>query len=468
MMRATAMLALGAALLPCPALADEPDEAWKPPVLTTERYNEDWSNLADPANRTGHWTEKFKYIPLDGTGAVYLTTGAEARLRYEDYQGNGWGGAAAPDDGYLWTRVMPYADLHVGKVRAFVQPVAAYAAGVAPSPSPVDQTRVDLLQAFADVETDLGDGASLRLRAGRELIGLGTERLVGTRYGPNVQQPFDGGRAILHRGALTANLFYLRPVEAGPGSFDDRTSHNRTLWGLYATQMFGPAGAMGIDLYYLGYRNETARFQQGTGDEQRHTIGARFFGSASGMHWNVEGMAQFGRFAGMPIRAWSVASEMGHVLPRLPLKPDAFLRFNMASGDASAKDHRLGTFNALFPKGKYFGELSPLGPYNLVNLQPGVTLDLGSGVSLSLAGALYWRESRGDGIYDVPGHLLRAGAAGNSRFIGREGEAKLQWRATKELTLSGSLSAFQPGGFIRETGPARTIRLIGLESNYRF
>ena len=76
-----------------PAVAQSSD-AWKPPTLTTTRYDEDWSTLADPAQRTGHWTEQFNYIAL-GTDS-YVSTGLELRLRNEDYHNNLWGGGAAP------------------------------------------------------------------------------------------------------------------------------------------------------------------------------------------------------------------------------------------------------------------------------------------------------------------------------------------------------------------------------------
>lgn len=464
-MRRSAALLLGAALLPAHAWAAEPTEAWQPPVLTTERYNEDWSNLADPANRTGHWTEGFKYIPLDGSGSNYLTTGLEVRLRYEDYHGNTLGSPAAPNDGYLWVRALPYADLHIGQVRAFVQPVLAYAAGVAPSAGPIDQTRADILQAFTDVSFNVGDGATLRLRGGREMVGLGTERLIGTRYGPNVPLAFDGGRAIVHRGKLTVNVFYLMPVEPRAGDFDDRTSSSRAVWGVYATQLIGPGG---IDLYYLGYRNDAASFEQGKGRELRHTVGARVFGKSDGWHWNVEAMAQFGSFAGDRIGAWSVATEAGHSFTDVPLKPDLTVRFNAASGDKSAGDHKLGTFNALFPKGKYFGELSPIGPYNLVNVQPVATMELSKSMALSVAGAAYWRQSTGDGVYDIPGHLLRASDGNNARFVGKQIETSVEWRATAELTLEASLSWFGSGTFLQQTGAARNIRMSGLEANFRF
>ncbi|MES3154435.1 alginate export family protein [Sphingomonas faeni] len=451
------------ALAAAPAAAQD-REAWQPPTLTTTRYDETWSTLADPAPRTGRWTERFKYIPLGDED--YLTTGVEVRLRNEAYRAKQWGGGDAPDDGYLWMRTMPYADLHVGRVRGFVQPIAAYAAGVAPSAGPIDQTRFDLLQGFVDVrlgdaETGSFDGAGVTVRAGRQMLSFGTERLVGTRYGPNVPLAFDGVRALATIGGATVTLLALRPVQPGLGTLDDRTSRTKSLWGVYVTQP-------GLDLYYLGYRNTAARFGTRTGRERRHSIGARTFGTAADWHWNVEGVAQFGRFAGGAIAAWTLGTELGRRFPTARLAPDAVVRVNIVSGDSHPGDDRLGTFNALFPKGKYFGELSPVGPYNIVSVNPRVAAALGKTVSASLSAMAYWRYSRSDGVYDIPGTLVRAAGTSRARFIGKEAEATLAWQATPELELSASLSAFAPGRFIRDTGRARTIAMLGTEANFRF
>jgi hypothetical protein len=80
----------------------------------------------------------------------------------------------------------------------------------------------------------------------------------------------------------------------------------------------------------------------------------------------------------------------------------------------------------------------------------------------------YWRYSSADGVYDVPGTLIRAPGDSRARFVGKEAEATLAWQATPELELSASFSLFAPGAFIKETGPGRTIRLLGLEANFRF
>lgn len=429
-------------------------DAWQPPTLTITRYDEDWTTLRDPAVRNDRWTGPFKYIPTGGD--AYLSTGVEFRLRNEAYRDNLWGDAAAPDDGYLWERVVPYADLHVGAARAFVQPIIAYATGVSPAAGPVDQTRVDLLQAFADVQ--IGPAT---VRAGRQMLSLGTERLIGTRYGPNVPLAFDGVRGIVSIGSATVSLLSVRPVQPGSKAFDDERSRSKSLWGAYAT-------FHGLDLYYLGYRNRRAEFGGRTGLELRHSLGARSFGTAGDWHWNVEGVAQFGQFAGGAIAAWTLGNEVGKIFPNAPFTPDAVLRVNIVSGDRHRGDARLGTFNALFPKGKYFGELSPVGPSNIISVNPRVAMTMAPGVSVSVSGMAYWRYARADGVYDVPGNLLRAPGASRARFIGKEVEAALGWQATPELELSTSLSAFDAGRFIDETGSGSTIAMLGLESNFRF
>jgi hypothetical protein len=435
-----------------------PKEAWEAPTLTITRYDEDWSDLADPDKRGDHWTGPFKYIPLGNNagGDTWLSTGVELRARSENFDDNLWGAADAPDDGYVWLRALPYADLHVGNFRAFVQPILAASIGVSPSPGPIDGTGVDLLQGFA--EADLG---SLTLRAGRQMLSLGTERLVGTRYGPNVPLSFDGLRANVSVGHTDVSLLAVRPVEPGAGSVDDRTSSRKALWSAYVAM---PE----LDLYYLGYRNGTAHWEARTGKETRHSLGVRWHAKRGDWHWNVEGVYQFGRFDGGTISAWTVATELGRPFPNLPLSPEFVLRANVVSGDHRPGDDRLGTFNALFPKGKYFGELSPVGPYNIVNVHPAIGLQLTPAVSAGVAAAAYWRQARSDGIYDIPGNLIRPAGDSRARFIGTEVEASIAWQATAELELSMSVSAFAPGAFIHDTGPAKTIHMLGLESNFRF
>ena len=450
------------ALLLLAALASAAADAQEV-TQTNLRYDEDWSVLGDGA-REG-W-QRIKYAPLDKDGNIRLTLGGEARARFEGFDNNLWGDPPAPDDGYLWLRVMPHADLQAGPARVFVQGIAGTARGVGAGNGPADATGIDLLQGFADVRIPLGEGGDLTLRGGRELMALGSERLVGIRYGPNIPQAFDGVRAIATRGPVRVDAFHLRPVAIGGGDFDDATLKTRRLDGVYAT--ITPAAAIGIDVYWLGYENEDARFVGRTGRETRDSFGARFFGKRGDLGWNWEAIVQRGTFDGDPIRAWSIATETAWSFPQAALKPRLRLRANIASGDRDPADGKLGTFNALFPKGKYFGELSPIGPRNIVNIHPSVDFDLGSGVTVELAAAAFWRHRRGDGIYDIPGQLIRPASGSGARHIGDQVEISAGWQPTPILSFSTSLSAFRAGRFIRETGSARTIRMAGAEAMLKF
>ena len=47
-------------------------------------------------------------------------------------------------------------------------------------------------------------------------------------------------------------------------------------------------------------------------------------------------------------------------------------------------------------------------------------------------------------------------------------EVLLSRQASDTLAFGGSLSTFAPGAFLKKSGPARTIRMIGLEALFRY
>lgn len=427
--------------------------------MSNLRYDEDWS-----ANAGKPGIEGLKFLKLDEDSAAHATFGLEMRARYEGFDNPLWGDE--PDTGYLWLRAMPYVDVQAGPVRGFVQPIAGYVRGLSGRKGPADETGVDLLQGFADLRLALPGSGSITLRGGRELIGLGSERLVGLRYGPNIPQAFDGARFMVSRERFRLDAFHVRPVQVGLGDFDDRTSETRRLDGAYATWTAAPG--IGFDAYLLGYRNSAARFGGLTGVENRKTFGIRAFGNRGRLAWNCEIMVQRGRFAGQRIRAWSLATEMAVSFPATRFKPRVRLRANYASGDRKPGDGQLGTFNAMFPKGKYFGELSPIGPRNILNLHPGIDLALAKGVTLELIEVSYWRAALADGVYDIPGQEIRTAGGSKARHIGDQLELSASWKASATISFAASLSLFRAGAFLKETGLARPIHMGGVEAMLKF
>jgi hypothetical protein len=437
------------------------------PTLTVERYSEDWSHLADFNKRTGQWTERFKYIPIREDGSFYFATGMEARSRYEGYDNPNWG--SAPDEGYVWHRLIPYVDLHMGSVRVFGQPIVSTISGASNRPrTPADTTGLDVLQAFVEVELDVSEATTLRTSVGRKLLSLGAGRFVSTRYGPGIPQAFDGIDVTLTERSRRVMVFHFRPVDTRSGDLDDRRSRQKSTWGIYATQFLGKDDSFGVDVYYLGFRDRRAVYDQGAGRQALHTFGARVFGGSGSWDWNVEAALQRGIFAGRRTSAWGVTSEVGYRPETMPLRPEIRLAADIASGDQDPRDPALGTLNPMFPNGKYLGALTPVGPQNMIHVRPSAAINPGDNMQISLTAAAFWRQSTGDGVYSVPGFLLRSGSGSEARFIGKQFELATVWQATPELNLSASASVFDPGQFIRDTGPAQSIRMISATANFRF
>jgi len=455
-------------------------EAGKPvalPALSAYRYDEDYSFLKDEDLRSHAEPlslAPLKYVRLGSDSSNYLSVGSEVRLRYEYYKNNQWGQGPQDHGGYVWGRLLPYADLHIGPYfRAFAQAIAAYEWGDAAGVSPPDEDQLDLLQGFIDVRLPAGDKTTLLVRGGRQLLHYGSERLIGLRYGPNVPQPFDAVLLRLEHGPWRVDAFYARPVEIGRGTWDDEADDTQDAWSLYATRALPLLGeGSGVDVYYIGYRDDRAAFAQGEGRERRHTVGVRWFGAAAGYDWNCEGFYQFGSFdnssANGEISAWSLASSSGYTFGGARLQPRIGLKANVISGDDDAGDPDLQTFNALFPKGKYFGEIGLLGPYNLVNVHPTLLLNLTGKLTLDVASVFYWRYSTHDGIYDNAGNVIRDGADSGKRFIGSQLEALFTYAFIREIEASASYSVFIPGSFIDDTGPGKVVQFVGLEVGYKF
>jgi hypothetical protein len=439
----------------------------KPPAIMSPRYTEDYSYLRDPDNRSGAWWEPLKFIPLDAAGSAYLTVGDEMRLRYERFWNNQFGSAVKPDEGYLRFRALPYADLHVGPdVRVFGQLIAAWAARSDRTKSPfTDETGVDLLQGFADWRLPLPAGSRVTLRGGRQVMEYG--RLIST--GPNIRTSFDGGLVRWEIGDWRVDGFYVRPVEPEFDWFDDHADGSRKLWSVYSTRALPRIGpGSGLDLYYIGYENDAALFNQGAGNERRHTFGTRFFSSGGPWSWDVEANVQTGDFAGGDILAWSFDTAVRRTFETVPLTPYVGVQANAISGDEDPNDRTLGTFNAMFPTTEYFGEIGQIGPANLINLGPVIGIDLGSGWTLTGAGVFYWRESLDDGIYGSAVNLLRPDGGSRARYIGTQAEAALGWEVSRNLSFRAVYSVFEPGRFIEDTGPAKAVHYVQMQTVLRY
>jgi hypothetical protein len=440
-----------------------------PPPYTPQTWDIDWSYLAQRGARQSvdtDWTDRFHYIPLGDTS--FLSVNGQVRERGE-YQDQPAFGAQPPDNGYFLQRYLLSADLHLNqRFRTFIQFDSGFVDGRDGGPRPgIDEDKLDVNQGFIDMTPIKSGDRTLTVRAGRQLISLGSTRLVATGAGLNVEQPFDGFRVMLHAGHWIADGLAVRPTETKTGAFDNEPNPAEELWGLYLTRAL-PSLHTNLDLYYLGYDHKSVRYTQGTGREQRETIGTRFWSHTPTWDYDFEYTAQFGRFNGGNISAWGAGYHIGYTFTNARFAPHPELDGGVLSGDHNLHDNTLGTFNPLFPNGNYLSQSILLGPFNLIILRPTYKTALTRKASSNTNLELLWRQATQDGVYNIAGILTHSPENSTSRFIGTQIQQEFDYNFTRHLSGSLAYEHFFAGKFLKQSPPGRSLNFISPQLTWNF
>lgn len=439
-----------------------------PPQYKQLRYDEDWSGLRDPKQRLDA-IDRIKYIPLREKGDWFFSIGGEVRERYVRFHNPLWGQEPEDNNGYFLQRYMLHSDFHLGsRVRVFAQIKSGLANGRRGGAQPADEDQLDLHQAFFDLNFEVRKKRSLVLRIGRQELAFGSSRLISVRESPNVRQSFDGVRATLALGDWKIDGLLVKPARTEREIFDDAWDHSRTIWGVYAVRPFKLLPDGRVDVYYLGLDRKSAKFDQGTAREVRHSVGCRIWGRHSRWDYNYELVHQLGSFGNGNIRAWTVASDNGYTISSVSFHPRLGLKADVTSGDRNPNNPSLQTFNALFPRGAYFGEIALIGPSNHMDLHPSVDLHINRSLTATIDSVFFWRTSLRDGIYGNATNLLRSGRASRARFVGSQPSFQLELQINRHLSWAGVVSHFSTGAFLKETGPSRNVNYASSWITYKF
>ena len=448
-----------AALLASAAHADGAAPAR--PRYADLRYEENWSVLRGEA-QSSDFFDPVKYIPLDESGAFWLSFGAQLRERVELWNDFNFGAPPGEghDDTFLLTRILFHADVHLTEyVRVFAQGKSAFVTdrelpGGARK-SDVDQ--LDLQNGFLDLSLPELGGAKLVLRGGRQEMSFGAQRLVSPLDWSNTRRTFDGASAILSWCDWQATGFWARPVQVNRYDLNEWTPHE-FFYGIYATGPLGESGIRG-DLYWLGLDREDASFNGTSGHEKRQTLGGRLVGPLPGtpLDFEVEGAYQLGEVGPGDVNAFMVASQLGWWLETIRTSPRFFVGFDWASGDQSPGGD-VETFNQLFPLShQYYGFIDAIARQNAVDAQTGVLLRPLPATTVNLTGHFFWRAENEDALYNAAGAVTRAGSSGSSNWLGAEIDLLLRYQFDVHLALLGGYSHFFTGDFLRSTGRGRDI-----------
>src|SRR5260221_4080206 len=204
------------------------DQAPPRPAILFNRWQEDWSVLADP-RVPREPLDSLKYIPLSAVDQkTYLSLGAGLRERFEANDATSFGVGTNRNQDYVIIRAELNADLRLAMRFQFFIQLQKDNAFDKKILTPVDQDRPDLEQAFIALVEPLA-GGTLKVRLGRQQFGFDLQRFVSVRDGPNVRQSYDAAWLDYEQGPWRYITFYSHPVQDRDlPPFDDDSNHQLT------------------------------------------------------------------------------------------------------------------------------------------------------------------------------------------------------------------------------------------------
>jgi hypothetical protein len=434
------LLTLVASTLTAAADADTPAR----PQILFNRWQEDWSVLANPAVPREP-LDDLKYIALASN--AYLSLGADLRERFEANDAVNFGVNGTKPEDYVISRLETHADLRWDGLQAFVQLQSDFSPGKTVL-TPVDQDRLDLEQAFLAYTTKIGDGI-LRLRAGRQQIGFDLQRFISIRDGPNVRQSYDALWADYETGDWRFISFFSHPVQDRDlRTFDDYSSNHLTYGGVRAEYKISDQSEVAVILSQ--YKQDNAHFLTVSGTELRNILDIRYSGHADGFDWDAEGMGQSGHIGDESIRAWAVGSRAGYTMSDIYWTPRLGLQIDAASGNSNNKT--LGTFNPLFPNGYYLALAGYTGYTNFIHVKPSLTVKPEENVTAMLAVAAQWRETVSDAVYTQPDIAVPGTVGRGGSYTGTYVQGRIDWQVTPHFATAIEAVRFQVADSIIQAG----------------
>lgn len=426
------------------------------------RYDEDYQFLKD--DTTAHWYKHLKYSRLKNKTNAFRSFGGELRWQYQWYKNEEWGDAPPDEDGFLYLRNLFHADFHIGKkARVFAQIKSNFMAGRPQPPRQIDENQLGVHQFFGDFSF-----GKWNTRLGRQEFLFGSQRLVAVREGPNNRQTFDAVRVTSQTARFRADAFLARAVTDRPGIFDDGTlPPGSSLWGLY-TVSSQVRFLKNVDLYYLGFFNEKAVFDEGAGRERRHSFGTRIWGKGNVWQYDGEALYQFGSFLDKKINAYTASLHLRYRLTAVKAQPVLSLKTEVISGDRAHDDDALQTFNPLFPRGAYFGLAALIGPANLLDFHPSIEWPLAKNWVLGTDYDIFWRYSLADGIYGPNVRPIYTGRDTAARHIGNQLGINLAWEPNPHFNLQVEGTWFEAGPYLREVGTGKDLFFAAVTVQFRY
>ncbi len=392
----------------------------------------------------------------------WLKFGVEHRGRLEGFTGNGF--ASDREDLYWLNRFRATARMSLRPwLTAAIQVQDARVEGrngaVAGAPF---RDQLDLRLAHADVGSF--DKSTVAVRAGRQELVFGDQRLVGHANWLNTARSFDGARAVFRRKQIRVDGFAASVVTMQADKFNESGGGN----------YFSGVDAQ-LTLLPLAGVVEPYEFVRNAPNLKSSTTGVRLAGKTSKtVDYNAEVALQRGSFAADSISAWAGHWLAGRTLQIASKSLRLFGEYNYASGDRTPSDTTRGTFDQLFPTAHdKYGLADQVGWKNIHHARTGAEYRPQPKLLLTGSYHSYWLAERADALYSAGGAVLaRIPTGAENRHVGQEIDVQATFTPSPRVQVAGGYAHLFTGPFLKAATPGKaynfpyvmvTTMLLGLE-----
>jgi hypothetical protein len=400
----------------------------------------------------------------------WLRFSGEFRARLEGFTGGGF--RAGNDDDYLLTRLRINMRIQPASWLKFEfqgQDARVFWKNQRPAAPPFQNT-MDLRLAYVQIGDP--ENKTFGLRAGRQELLLGDQRLVGNVDWQNVARSFDAVRLTLRHNGYRIDAFASTVVQAVDAEFD-RPFRNKgdNLHGLYGgMEKLVPHAVVEPYVLWRVTRNLLTESPK-PGNRDFKTYGVRWAGTLPGsLDYNTELAVQRGSLGSDRIAAWAGHWLAGYTVSSMRYKPRFIAEYNLASGDKNPHDGVEGTFDQLYPSGHdKYGLADQVGWRNIHDARLAVELRVNAKWLVRPAYHNYWLASATDALYAANGLPITRRTDGSAgRRVGQETDLAMVYRVNRQTQVGAGYARLFPGEFLKKTTPGHAYNYPYLMISYAF
>lgn len=318
----------------------------------------------------------------------------------------------------------------------------------------------DLHQGWVELGNDR---TAFSLKAGRQILSYGDQRLIGAFEWNNFARTFDAVKLRWNGGdGLWVDAFVSSVVVPDRNAFNESDADS-LFSGLYAH--LPKTGPQDTELYAFWLSDNNR-------DDDFLTLGTHLKSTPGALGaWDYEGELawQNGTAGGKDLNAFAVYGEGGYTMD-CPWKPRIGLEYSFGSGDSDAADGDQGAFQNLYPTNHpHYGYMDAFSWSNMHDAVLHLSARPAAKLTAGLDTHAFW-------IAETADTWRRANARSTVRpannkagsYAGMEIDALLTYAVNSHVTLTAGYSHFFAGEYLSDTGPADDADFVYLMTGFKF